>query len=465
MDVRFGRKLGIQGPTIVTWECLKSSDWRTLYMNIFESENVSKDDDSKKVDESLYPSIIGCLLYLTASRLDIAYVVRVCAHYQADPRESHLRWAKLGLKYVLGRVDFCTWYSFDTTTILVGYYDVDWAGCTNDRKSTSGQNASSVLSQSIPRSFGDLGRMQHLKLVWTNQPRKLKQPATTLVNADQVRRQQHVDAVINDLFREFGTRDVEEESPSRRHSGSSLVVQNVDDGDVPPLEPVHHGFCPPSHGAGDYHQGVLFKWKYVIRRRITDESVVSDQHRSYTTMIDLIDKAGMMCTMTNFGIFYPKLVQEFIVNLPTDFNKPDTLDFWKVYVRGKCVLLSSALLNIYLNTLVPAGHVVILPTLEQLALELSEGLIGTYGINIPICFPRLITSFLLSQDLGMLADDDVVASSSGFWVLRVELRIPTAGLHLPWELVVRVVELLFNKSKKLNASNEEIEGVITMLTG
>lgn len=39
------------------------------------------DSDGTNVDESLYRSMIGSLLYLTASRPDIAYDVGVCARY------------------------------------------------------------------------------------------------------------------------------------------------------------------------------------------------------------------------------------------------------------------------------------------------------------------------------------------------------------------------------------------------
>ena len=35
----------------------------------------------KSVDPSLYRSMIGSLLYLTASRLDISYSIGVCARY------------------------------------------------------------------------------------------------------------------------------------------------------------------------------------------------------------------------------------------------------------------------------------------------------------------------------------------------------------------------------------------------
>ena len=44
----------------------------------------------ESVDSSLYRSMIGSLLYLTASRPDINYSVGVCARYQANPKESHM---------------------------------------------------------------------------------------------------------------------------------------------------------------------------------------------------------------------------------------------------------------------------------------------------------------------------------------------------------------------------------------
>ncbi|WJX40607.1 hypothetical protein P8452_28061 [Trifolium repens] len=99
---------------------------------------LSKDEHGVSVDQSLYRSMIGSLLYLTASRPDISFVVGVCARYQAEPKMSHLNQVKRILKYVSGTSDYGILYSHGEDTRLLGYCDADWAGSADDRKSTSG---------------------------------------------------------------------------------------------------------------------------------------------------------------------------------------------------------------------------------------------------------------------------------------------------------------------------------------
>ncbi|KAL4038827.1 hypothetical protein IC575_002458 [Cucumis melo] len=99
---------------------------------------ITKDTNGARADHKLYRSIIESLLHLTASRPDIAYAVGICVRYQTDPQMSHLEAVKRILKYVHGTSDFRILYSYDTTSILVGYCDADWAGSTDDRKTTSG---------------------------------------------------------------------------------------------------------------------------------------------------------------------------------------------------------------------------------------------------------------------------------------------------------------------------------------
>ena len=55
---------------------------------------LDKDETGKPVDSKIFRGMIGSLLYLTASRPDIMFSVCLCARFQADPRESHLKAVK-----------------------------------------------------------------------------------------------------------------------------------------------------------------------------------------------------------------------------------------------------------------------------------------------------------------------------------------------------------------------------------
>ena len=54
------------------------------------SIKLSKDTSGNDIDQTLYRSMISSLLYLTASRLDIAFSVGICVRFQTCPKESHL---------------------------------------------------------------------------------------------------------------------------------------------------------------------------------------------------------------------------------------------------------------------------------------------------------------------------------------------------------------------------------------
>jgi hypothetical protein len=99
---------------------------------------ISSDLARKSVDPSLYRSMIGSILYLTASRPDIAFSVRVCARFQANPKEFHLTAVKRIIRYVNDTLLYGIWYSRETNLVVAGYSDADWAGNADDRNSTSG---------------------------------------------------------------------------------------------------------------------------------------------------------------------------------------------------------------------------------------------------------------------------------------------------------------------------------------
>jgi hypothetical protein len=96
------------------------------------------DTGGMSVDQKVYRSIIGSLLYLCASRPDIMLSVCMCARFQADPKEVHLRDVKRIMRYLVYTPKFGLWYPKGSTFDLIGYSDADWVGCKIDRKSTSG---------------------------------------------------------------------------------------------------------------------------------------------------------------------------------------------------------------------------------------------------------------------------------------------------------------------------------------
>ena len=62
--------------------------------------NLDIDESGNMVDQKLYHSMIGSLLYVTASRLDVMFSVCMCARFQASLRESHLKATKRILRYL-----------------------------------------------------------------------------------------------------------------------------------------------------------------------------------------------------------------------------------------------------------------------------------------------------------------------------------------------------------------------------
>ena len=92
----------------------------------------------KPVNQTHYRSMIGSLMYLTASRPDIMFSVCLCARYQADPKESHEIAVKRIFRYLKGNPDLGLMYPKDEDFYLTTYTDSDFGGDNWDRKSTSG---------------------------------------------------------------------------------------------------------------------------------------------------------------------------------------------------------------------------------------------------------------------------------------------------------------------------------------
>ena len=103
-----------------------------------QNDKFCRENGAEKVDERLYRSLIGCLMYLTVTGPDIMHAVSLLSRYMHCASEIHFQGAKRILRYVKGTVDYGIKFSQVKNFRLHGYSDSDWAGCVDDMRSTSG---------------------------------------------------------------------------------------------------------------------------------------------------------------------------------------------------------------------------------------------------------------------------------------------------------------------------------------
>ncbi|XP_052627148.1 uncharacterized mitochondrial protein AtMg00810-like [Lactuca sativa] len=99
---------------------------------------LTHDIEGESIDQTHYRSMIGSLMYLTASRPDVMFVVCQCARYQANPKLSHLLAVKRIFRYLKGCPKLGLWYPKNPEFDLYAFADNNYGGCELDRKSTSG---------------------------------------------------------------------------------------------------------------------------------------------------------------------------------------------------------------------------------------------------------------------------------------------------------------------------------------
>ncbi|TYK27414.1 flocculation protein FLO11-like [Cucumis melo var. makuwa] len=192
------------------------------------------------------------------------------------------------------------------------------------------------------------------------------------------------------------------------------------------------------HSEEDAH-----KWKYVVKRRIADEANISDQYNLCPTILELIRMAGLTHTMSEVGPFYPRLICELIVNLPSDFNDPSVKEYHKLSVASLTVKyailhrigISNWISCTYASTISTSlGHFVYLMGI-RVKVNVGESIfnhllrhVNTFAIHIPIFFPRILSGFILAQQQTILTLVDIVGPAPR--VIPLSMRL-FQGSHIP----------------------------------
>ncbi|KAJ9565578.1 hypothetical protein OSB04_001544 [Centaurea solstitialis] len=105
---------------------------------IVPESKLVKEDGGNRCDRLLYKQMVGCLMYLGASRPDLAYVLSIISRFMECPYESHMMAVQRVFRYIKGTTDYGVWYRRNGNKDLIAFSDSDYAGDLESRKSTLG---------------------------------------------------------------------------------------------------------------------------------------------------------------------------------------------------------------------------------------------------------------------------------------------------------------------------------------
>ncbi|GFZ03463.1 hypothetical protein Acr_16g0000870 [Actinidia rufa] len=144
-------QLGFSSSTYDSAPFLKKSIKGTVLLLLYVDDMIITGDDLDEnnvrlntsdgeplSDPTLYRQLVGSLIYLTVTRLDISHVVHIVSQFMFAPRSTHYAAALRILRYVKGTIFHGLHFSSQSSLILRAYSDVDWAGDLTIRRSTTG---------------------------------------------------------------------------------------------------------------------------------------------------------------------------------------------------------------------------------------------------------------------------------------------------------------------------------------
>jgi hypothetical protein len=115
---------------------LEIMDCKSMPTPMVTNLKLLSDTSLEIVDVTLYRQMIGLLMYLMDTMLDILFVVKNLSQYMVEPRGVHLIVEKHVLRYLKGMIDFGLQYVLDCKIILQDCVHSDWASSVTYRKST-----------------------------------------------------------------------------------------------------------------------------------------------------------------------------------------------------------------------------------------------------------------------------------------------------------------------------------------
>ena len=113
-------------------------DSKPISTPMVTGHKLSKNDESREVNQTLYKSVIGKLQYVVHSKPDIALPVGIVVKFSANPKDNHIMAVKRIMRYLKGTANYGLYYKKNVNFELKTYTYADWDGSLDEKKSTSG---------------------------------------------------------------------------------------------------------------------------------------------------------------------------------------------------------------------------------------------------------------------------------------------------------------------------------------
>ncbi|XP_050121441.1 uncharacterized mitochondrial protein AtMg00810-like [Malus sylvestris] len=103
-----------------------------------EGMKLGIDQNQVPVEKGRYQRLVGRLMYLAHTRLDLAHALSVVSQYMHNPEEQHISAVMRILSYLKGSLGKGILFRKNGHFRIECYTDADWVGSTDDRRSTYG---------------------------------------------------------------------------------------------------------------------------------------------------------------------------------------------------------------------------------------------------------------------------------------------------------------------------------------
>ncbi|GMP70897.1 hypothetical protein CsSME_00029533 [Camellia sinensis var. sinensis] len=102
------------------------------------NQSPQNDLEKEQMKNIPYASAVGSLMYAKVCTIpDIGFVVGMLGRYQSNPGLEHWKAAKKVMRYLQGTKDYKLTYRHADSLEVIGYSNLDFAGCSDTRRSTS----------------------------------------------------------------------------------------------------------------------------------------------------------------------------------------------------------------------------------------------------------------------------------------------------------------------------------------